>query len=148
MRKEPHPFSGAIYEEVEGNKVRITDEKRGKTGLFTWNGTWLEGNMTYADPHMLYLVGAPDLPPGKDIFWTVLPPHESSPKPSFTGNMGRGTVERPKVVAPMSAIPVWKRMKACALRPTFLKNFSWKMIASQNSFLTFIKSRRPCQADR
>ncbi len=105
MRREPHPISGAIFQEEEGNRVRITDEKRGKSGLFTWDGTWLEGDITYADPHMLYLVGAPTLPPEKDIFWTVLPPHESSPKPSFTGNMGRGTTERPKVVAPYVGDP-------------------------------------------
>ena len=99
MRREPHPFSGAIYEEQGDGLVRITDEKKGKTGLFKWDGTWVEGDITYADPHMLYLVGAPDLPPGKDIFWTMLPPHETSPKPSFTGNYSRGTEERPKVVA-------------------------------------------------
>ncbi len=105
MRREPHPFSGAIYQEEEGNLVRVTDEKRGKSGLFTWDGTWIEGDMSYADPHMLYLVGAPTLPPEKDIFWTVLPPHESSPKSAFTGNMGRGTTERPKIVAPYVGDP-------------------------------------------
>ena len=38
MRREPHPFSGAIYREEEGNRVRVTDERRGKSGLFTWDG--------------------------------------------------------------------------------------------------------------
>jgi len=93
MRKLPHPFSGAIYEEVCDGVVRVADEKRGKSGLFQWDGTWIEGDLTYADPHMLYLAGAPDLPPGKDIFWTVLPPLEDNPTPEFIGNMGRGTDE-------------------------------------------------------
>lgn len=106
MRREPHPITGAIFEEEPEGIVRITDEKRGKWGRFHWDGTWLEGDLTYADPHMLYLVGGPNLPPEKDIFWTLLPPTEDSPMPDFTGNMGRGAgKERPKVVAPYTGDP-------------------------------------------
>ncbi len=103
MRREPHPISGAIYEEVGDGCVRIKDEARGKTGLFKWDGTWLEGDITYGDPHMLYLIGAPDLPPGKDIFWTVMPPTDDSPTPEFMGNMARDA--RDKVVAPYVGDP-------------------------------------------
>lgn len=103
MRREPHPFSGAIYEELGDGVVRVEDQAKGVSGLFKWDGTWLEGDINYADPHMLYLVGAPDLPPGKDIFWTVLPPLEDSPPTAFSGNMARGSdeqaVQRPKLVA-------------------------------------------------
>lgn len=106
MRREPHPISGAIFEEEENGVVRVTDEKRGTWGRFRWDGTWLEGDINYADPHMLYLVGGPNLPPEKDIFWTVLPPTEDSPRPAFTGNMGRGAGKpRPKVVAPYVGDP-------------------------------------------
>ncbi len=106
MRREPHPITGAIFEEEGSGIVRITDNKLGKWGRFHWDGRWLEGDITYADPHMLYLIGGPNLPPEKDIFWTVLPPTEDSPKPAFTGNMGRGAgKERPKVVAPYVGDP-------------------------------------------
>ena len=51
MRCEPHPISGAVYEEVEGGLVRVEDKSRGKEGLFRWSGEWVEGSLTMADPH-------------------------------------------------------------------------------------------------
>ncbi|MCB2074029.1 MAG: aromatic ring-hydroxylating dioxygenase subunit alpha [Novosphingobium sp.] len=89
MRREPHPFTGVVYEEVGDGVVRVEDPAAGQSGLFKWDGTWMEGDLTYADPHMLYLVGGPDLPPGKDIFWTVLPPLDDMEAGGFTGNFGR-----------------------------------------------------------
>ena len=53
MRCEPHPISGAVYQEVEGGKVRVEDKQRGKSGLFQWDGTWIEGDLTQADIHFL-----------------------------------------------------------------------------------------------
>lgn len=100
MRRMPHPFSGAIFEEIGDGTVRVSDEAKGVSGLFTWDGTWIEGNLTYADPHMLFIVGGPDLPPGRDIFWAMLPPLEDSPPPEFIGNPGRASAaERPPLVA-------------------------------------------------
>ena len=89
MRREPHPFTGVIYEEVGDGVVKVEDIDAGQSGLFKWDGTWIEGDLTYADPHMLYLVGGPDLPPGKDIFWTVMPPVDDMAGSGFTGNFGR-----------------------------------------------------------
>ena len=102
MRREPHPFTGAVYEEVGDGLVRVDDAAHGQSGTFTWRGEWLDGDLTHADPHMLYLVGGPTLPPEKDIWWTVMPPTENSPPPAFTGNFGRGAdeaaVQRPKII--------------------------------------------------
>lgn len=76
MRREPHPITGAIFEELEGGRVRVNYEKIGKQGVFTWDGKWLEGDLTYADPHFLSYVGGPTLPEGKDRYWGMTPPYE------------------------------------------------------------------------
>ena len=83
--REPHPFTGAVYEEVGEGMVEVEDAAHGQSGRFKWNGEWIEGELTYADPHMLYLVGGPALPPEKDIWWTVMPPTEDSPAARFQG---------------------------------------------------------------
>ncbi len=59
MRCEPHPISGAIYEELGDGVVQVEDARTGKRGVFSWNGTWLEGELTHADPHFLIYVGSP-----------------------------------------------------------------------------------------
>jgi phenylpropionate dioxygenase-like ring-hydroxylating dioxygenase large terminal subunit len=109
VRKEPHPISGAIYEEAGDGLVRVEDRKKAKHGLFKWDGTWLEGELTYADPHMLYIIGGPDLPPDKDIFWTLLPPVDEAPRARTTGNPGRegseAATQRSRIVAPYTGDP-------------------------------------------
>src|SRR5882724_7054158 len=77
MRSEPHPISGALYTEIGDGLVRVEDKAKGKYGVFKWDGTWIEGGMTYADPHLLKYIGGPDLPPGRDIVWVLLPALES-----------------------------------------------------------------------
>lgn len=76
MRRLPHPITGAIYEEIEGGRVRVDYAKIGKQGIFTWDGQWLEGDLTHADPHFLNYIGGPDLPAGKDRYWAFTPPYE------------------------------------------------------------------------
>jgi phenylpropionate dioxygenase-like ring-hydroxylating dioxygenase large terminal subunit len=82
MRHEPHPISGALYQEVGDGIVEIHDPKTGKRGKFRWDGTWLEGELTHADPHFLINVGGPILPPGKDVYWARLPPVYEPPPES------------------------------------------------------------------
>ena len=62
MRREEHPLSGATYEELGDGLIRV--EKAGKYGIFDWEGHWQEGDIRYADPHLLQWVGGPDLPAG------------------------------------------------------------------------------------
>ncbi|GIW14835.1 MAG: hypothetical protein KatS3mg063_0688 [Tepidiforma sp.] len=55
-RKKRHPLSGAIYEELPGNRVRVT--KGESWGIFDGFTTrHIEGPLTYADPHMIIWVG-------------------------------------------------------------------------------------------
>ena len=77
MRKYPHPISGAIYQDLGDGRVKVEDKVKGKSGIFRFDGAWLEGDMTYADPHMLGLVGDPGLPEGRDVLWQFMPPEES-----------------------------------------------------------------------
>lgn len=112
MRCEPHPISGAVYEEVEGGLVRVEDKERGKSGLFQWDGTHLEGDLTHADVHFLRYIGGPTLRPEKDIFWSVMPPtpeHAAQIADKFKTGSGRDamdsksegqTKQKRKIIAP------------------------------------------------
>ena len=85
LRTEPHPISGAVYQAIGDGLVRVEDKAKGKWGVFRYDGTWIEGSLTYADPHMLIYIGGPDLPPGRDIFWSFLPPlEEDAPTVNMT----------------------------------------------------------------
>ncbi len=108
MRSEPHPISGAVYTEIGDGLVRVEDKAKGKSGTFKWDGTWIEGEMTYADPHMLKYIGGPDLPPGRDIVWVLLPAlEEDIPKVQATSmrNVGEEAAQRPKIIAPYVGDP-------------------------------------------
>jgi hypothetical protein len=61
MRKKRHPLSGAIYEDLGNGRVRV--EKNGLVGIFEADGRWVEGDLTFADLHMLVWVGGKELPP-------------------------------------------------------------------------------------
>ncbi|WP_197460218.1 aromatic ring-hydroxylating oxygenase subunit alpha [Sphingorhabdus sp. M41] len=115
MRCEPHPISGAVYQEVEGGKVRVEDKQRNKSGLFEWDGTWIEGDLTQADIHFLRYIGGPTMRAEKDIFWSVMPPtpeHAEQISAKFKTGSGRDaqnvssdedkgqSQQRPKIIAP------------------------------------------------
>jgi phenylpropionate dioxygenase-like ring-hydroxylating dioxygenase large terminal subunit len=111
MRREPHPISGADYQEVGEGIVRVRDPKSGKTGTFRWDGTWIEGELTHADPHYLIYVGGPNLPDGKDIYWGVLPPVDqptaADPGAAYASrrSMAEGEQPRSPIVAKYIADP-------------------------------------------
>ena len=92
MRREPHPISGAIYEELDGGIVVVQDSKTGKRGVFKVDGTWLEGELTHADPHFLIHVGGARLPPGKNVYWGMTPPVEGATASDPGMAYGRGGV--------------------------------------------------------
>ncbi len=115
MRCEPHPISGAVYEEVEGGLVRVEDKDRGKEGLFKWSGEYVEGTLTMADPHFLRFIGGPTMRPEKDIFWSVMPPtpeHAEQISAKFKTGSGRDAMnadagddakraaQKPKMILP------------------------------------------------
>lgn len=60
MRQIRHPLSGALYDEdVDGNVLVTTRD--GSTGRFRGDGTWLEGAVRHADPHLCQWVIRPNL---------------------------------------------------------------------------------------
>lgn len=73
MRSEPHPITGIMYRELEGGLIEVEDVEHARRGVFQWNGTWVEGDMTNADNHFLRYIGGPNLPEGADIYWPMLP---------------------------------------------------------------------------
>jgi len=109
MRCEPHPISGAVYEAIGDGLVRVEDKAKGKSGVFRWDGTWIEGELTYADPHMLIYVGGPDLPPGRDIPYPLMPPLEKDIPEFLESPIGAMvTAEAPqdaKIIAPYVGDP-------------------------------------------
>jgi hypothetical protein len=70
MRKKRHPLSGAIYEDIGNGLVRV--EKGTSSGIFQVDlgrkGCFhVEGDLTFADPHMVVWVGGRELPAGLDV---------------------------------------------------------------------------------
>jgi phenylpropionate dioxygenase-like ring-hydroxylating dioxygenase large terminal subunit len=102
LRREPHPYSGAVYAEQPDGSIRVEDKERGKSGRFNLDGSWIEGELTSADPHMLQYIGGPTLPPGRDIFWMFLPPSGGEPQAAMTAPPARGggtdAGQRPKII--------------------------------------------------
>jgi len=107
MRREPHPITGGMYEDLGGGRVRVEDPKTGGYGIFTWDGSWLEGDVTHADLHMLVYIGGKDLPEGKDRYWAMTPPVDLDDEVLVKGGgtMLAAGQEIPRVVAMYKADP-------------------------------------------
>src|SRR5262245_52130115 len=73
MRREPHPLTGTMYEDIGGGRVRVQKQGSDAFGIFTWQGEWLEGEVTQADPHMLLYIAGPDLPRDHEVLWMAAP---------------------------------------------------------------------------
>ena len=74
LRKYYQSATKHTFEEVGDGTVRVTDAD-GRTGLFHWDGPWIEGEITQANQQMLMWCGGPCLPPGMNFRWTEPPPH-------------------------------------------------------------------------
>lgn len=104
MRSEPHPVSGFIYREIDRGIVRVEDQENGRHGLFRSDGTWIEGELTYADPCMLDYIGATaQLPPGWDVYWPVLPAEmdlDDAPaaRPGLQYEAAKAAAQSPRIV--------------------------------------------------
>lgn len=60
MRAIKHPLSGAIYDLQTDGNVRV--EKDGKAGIFRADGTYVSGDIYFADPHLCVWIGGRELP--------------------------------------------------------------------------------------
>ncbi len=54
-----HPFTRALYERVDAERVRVTLD--GKSGIFRTDGSWIEGELREADPQLCGWLGGPKL---------------------------------------------------------------------------------------
>lgn len=118
MRCEPHPITGAVYQELEGGLVKVEDKQRGKSGVFKWDGSYVEGELTQADLHFLRFIGGPVMRPEKDVFWTFMPPTAEFVNATFMTSSGRdgmtardgddtgaAKAQRPKIISPYRPDP-------------------------------------------
>lgn len=60
MRSIRHPLSGALYDLEANGVVRVTG-RDGKTGFFRPDGSYLSGDLYFADPHLCGWIGGSDL---------------------------------------------------------------------------------------
>jgi hypothetical protein len=60
MRAIKHPLSGAIYGLEADGVVRV--DKNGRTGRFRSDGTYISGDIYFADPHLCQWIGERTLP--------------------------------------------------------------------------------------
>lgn len=74
LRQEPHPLGGTTYSGLGDGRVRVDSDDGSRYGIFTWEGDWLEGDITQADLMMLQYIGGPDMPLDHDILWMMAPP--------------------------------------------------------------------------
>lgn len=79
LRKYYHSQAKQTFEEVGDGTVRVTDAL-GRTGLFHWNGVWIEGEITQAHRQMLLWCGGPGLPADMNFRWVEAPPHMGTPQ--------------------------------------------------------------------
>lgn len=71
LRKYRYVAGNQMFEEVEPGKVRVTDAE-GRSGLFHWDGRFIEGELTTVNSHMLAFVGGPTLPKALNYRWIEL----------------------------------------------------------------------------
>jgi hypothetical protein len=60
MRAIKHPLSGAIYDLQTDGTIRV--EKDGRAGIFRADGTYVSGDIYFADPHLCLWIGGRELP--------------------------------------------------------------------------------------
>lgn len=72
MRKYFMQLTNEMYEELGEGLVRVTDGD-GKSGIFKWNGSWVEGNLRQANNHMLAFCGGPNIPKEFNFHWVRSP---------------------------------------------------------------------------
>ncbi len=81
-----HPLSGAVYERVEEGRVRVT-ARDGRAGLFTDDGTRLEGDLGQVDSNMCDWIGGRQLPGTEGM--PLPPPADPGDPPNLRAAMAR-----------------------------------------------------------
>lgn len=73
LRKYEYVAAKQTYEEIGDGLVRVTDHKSGKTGVFHWDGRWVEGDLRTANSNMTTFCGGPNIPPEFNYRWPEVP---------------------------------------------------------------------------
>ena len=60
MQSIRHPLSGALYDLEDTGAIRVTG-RDDKTGFFRTDGTYIQGDVYFADPHLCGWIGGRDL---------------------------------------------------------------------------------------
>jgi hypothetical protein len=72
MRKYLMPLTQQVYEEIGEGRVRVTN-RDGRTGIFTVQGRWVEGEVRDANVNMLLFTAGPNVRSDFRYRWTLLP---------------------------------------------------------------------------
>ena len=72
LRKYFMNLTKQTFEELGGGLVRVTN-RDGKSGVFHYDGRWVEGDIRDANVHMLMYTAGPNIPKAFDYRWTALP---------------------------------------------------------------------------
>lgn len=57
-----HWLANQTYVRQDDDTIAVHCHKSGRDGRFNADGDWLDGELKYADPHMLEWVGRPQMP--------------------------------------------------------------------------------------
>lgn len=99
LRREPHPLTGTIYEDLGEGRVKVQKQGSNAYGVFTWQGEWLEGEVTQADPMMLLYIAGPDLPRDHEVLWMAAPPESYDGTRQIQPFPGTHMDDMPRLVA-------------------------------------------------
>jgi hypothetical protein len=72
LRKYYYVMGKQTFEELPDGNVRVTADD-GQTGVFTWKGQFIEGELTTVNAHMLSYTGGPNLPKACNFKWIEMP---------------------------------------------------------------------------
>lgn len=72
MRRYIMHMTQQTYEEIGEGLVRVTN-RDGRTGIFTLDGQWLEGEVKDANTNMLVYTAGPNMPPDFQYRWLSVP---------------------------------------------------------------------------
>jgi len=72
FRKYYHVLGKKMFEEIGDGLVKVTDEA-GRSGVFRWDGPYVEGELTEASLHMLIWCGGPRIPKVMNYRWPEVP---------------------------------------------------------------------------
>jgi hypothetical protein len=72
-----HPFTHSLYERNEDGTIVVTElpDRGGRSGRFTRDGRWIDGELRECDPHLCGWVAGPII--GNHRMVETAPKHES-----------------------------------------------------------------------